>query len=171
MTSASLPTALVVMGVSGSGKSTVGERLAVRLGWSFRDGDGFHPPANVAKMQAGMALTDEDRWPWLAAIAAWIAELRAAGQHGVVACSALKRSYRDALRDGHADIRFVYLDGSAELIATRLAARKDHFMPPSLLASQFATLEPPGRDEVPITLAIEGTPDEIALAALDHLVR
>ena len=164
-----LPTALIVMGVSGAGKSSIGERLGLRLGWTFRDGDSFHPPANVAKMHAGIPLTDEDRWPWLAAIAAWIAELRGAGQHGVVACSALKRAYRDALRDGYADVRFVFLEGSAEVIAARLAKRKDHFMPPSLLASQFATLEPPGADEAPISVSIEAEPDAIVANALHQL--
>ncbi|WP_245196904.1 MULTISPECIES: gluconokinase [Labrys] len=166
-----LPTALIVMGVSGAGKSSIGERLGLRLGWAFRDGDSFHPPANVAKMHAGIPLTDEDRWPWLAAIAAWIDELRGAGQHGVVACSALKRGYRDALRDGHADVRFVFLEGSADVIAARLAKRKDHFMPPSLLASQFATLEPPGPDEAPITVSIDAEPDAIVADALHQLAR
>lgn len=162
-------TAIIVMGVSGSGKSSIGERLSAGLDWPFRDGDSFHPPANVAKMHAGIPLTDEDRWPWLAAIAAWIGALRAVGEHGVVACSALKRAYRDALRDGHQDVRFVYLEGSAELIAARLAERKDHFMPPSLLASQFAALEPPGPDEAPITVSIEATPDAITADVLHRL--
>ncbi|WP_448951447.1 gluconokinase [Labrys neptuniae] len=162
-------TAIIVMGVSGSGKSSIGERLSAGLDCPFRDGDSFHPPANIAKMHAGIPLTDEDRWPWLAAIAAWIGALRAAGEHGVVACSALKRAYRDALRDGHQDVLFVYLEGSAELIAARLAERKDHFMPPSLLASQFAALEPPGPDEVPITVSIEATPDAITADVLHRL--
>jgi gluconokinase len=164
-----LPTALIVMGVSGSGKTTVAEILAEKLGWPFRDGDDFHPPANVAKMHAGTPLTDEDRWPWLAAIAAWIAEARGRGGHVIVTCSALKRVYRDALRDGHADVRFVYLEGTKELIASRLAKRKNHFMPPALLDSQFATLEPPAADEAPLTVSIGPTPDEIAAAALEKL--
>lgn len=167
--SSSLPTALIVMGVSGSGKSTVGESLGDRLDWPFRDGDSFHSPANVAKMHAGIPLTDEDRWPWLAAIAAWIAELRRQGRHGIVACSALKRTYRDALRDGHDDVCFVYLDGSKELIAARLARRKDHFMPSSLLDSQFATLEPPGPDEGPITVSIDQEPAGIVADAMRNL--
>jgi gluconokinase len=164
-----LPTALIVMGVSGCGKSTVGEGLGKRLAWPFRDGDSFHSPANVAKMHAGIPLTDEDRWPWLAAIAAWIAELRAKGEHGIVACSALKRVYRDALRDGHEDVRFVFLQGSKELIASRLAARKDHFMPPSLLDSQFATLEPPGADEKPIAVSIDQPAEGIVADAIRQL--
>jgi gluconokinase len=167
--SSSLPTALIVMGVSGCGKSTVGEGLSERLGWPFRDGDSFHSPANVAKMHAGIPLTDEDRWPWLAAIAAWIAELRGRGEHGIVACSALRRVYRDALRDGHDDVRFVYLEGSKELIASRLALRKDHFMPPSLLDSQFATLEPPRGDERPITVSIDQPPGGIVDDAIRQL--
>lgn len=165
----SLPSALIIMGVSGCGKSTVGEGLGERLGWPFRDGDSFHSPANVAKMHAGIPLTDEDRWPWLAAIASWIAELRAKGEHGIVACSALKRVYRDALRDGHEDVRFVYLQGSKDLIASRLAARKDHFMPPSLLDSQFATLEPPGPDEKPIEVSIDQLPEGIVADAMRQL--
>ena len=159
----------IVMGVSGSGKSTVGEILSEKLAWPFRDGDSFHSPANVAKMHAGIPLTDEDRWPWLAAIAAWIDGQRRQGKHGIVACSALKRVYRDALRDGHGDIRFVYLHGSYDLIAARMAARKDHFMPPALLASQFATLEPPGGDENPIPAAIGPEPEDIVEDVLRHL--
>src|SRR3954464_11330508 len=127
------PCALVVMGVSGSGKSTVAEALAARLGWRFEDGDGFHPPANVAKMSAGQPLTDEDRWPWLQAIADEIDRLSAAGQRAVIACSALKRAYRDILVHGRDDIRIVFLNGTQDLIADRLAARKGHFMPPGLL--------------------------------------
>jgi gluconokinase len=167
--SRSLPVALIVMGVSGCGKSTVAEKLGRHLGWPFRDGDSFHSPANVAKMHRGIPLTDEDRWPWLSAIAAWIAELRAQGAHGIVACSALKRVYRDALRDGHGDVRFVYLNGTKALIAARLAARKDHFMPPSLLDSQFAALEPPGPDEKPITVSIDQEPGGIVADALKQL--
>ena len=169
--SRSLPTALIVMGVSGCGKSTVGELLGQHLDWPFRDGDSFHSAANVAKMHAGIPLTDEDRWPWLASIAAWIAELRGQGRHGIVACSALKRTYRDALRDGHDDVRFVFLEGSMELIAARLAKRKNHYMPPSLLASQFATLEPPGADENPITVSVDQEPEGIAADALHKLIQ
>lgn len=154
MRDATSPCALVVMGVSGSGKSTIAESLAARLGWRYEDADKFHPPANVAKMSAGQPLTDEDRWPWLQAIADEIDRLSAAGQRAVVACSALKRSYRDILVHGRDDIRIVFLNGTQDLIADRLAARKGHFMPPGLLASQFKTLEPPQPAERPITVSI-----------------
>ena len=161
MRDATSPCALVVMGVSGSGKSTIADRLAARLGWRYEDADRFHPPANVAKMSAGQPLTDEDRWPWLQAIADEIDRLSAAGQRAVVACSALKRSYRDILVHGRDDIRIVFLNGTQDLIADRLAARKGHFMPPGLLASQFKTLEPPQPDERPITVSIAAPADAI----------
>lgn len=155
------PCALVVMGVSGSGKSTIADRLAIRIGWRFEDGDSFHPPSNVAKMHSGQPLTDEDRWPWLRAIAAEIDRTCGTRERAVIACSALKRTYRDILVHGRDDIRIIFLDGTQELIATRLAARKDHFMPPGLLASQFKTLEPPTPDERPITVAIDRSVDTI----------
>jgi gluconokinase len=155
------PCALVVMGVSGSGKSTIAEHLATRLSWRYVDGDLFHPPANVAKMSAGHPLTDEDRWPWLRAIAAEIDRLAAAATHAVVACSALKRAYRDILVHGRGDVRIVFLDGTKDLIAKRLAARKGHFMPPGLLDSQFKTLEPPQPSERPITVSIDASVDGI----------
>ncbi len=155
------PCALVVMGVSGSGKSTIAEQLAARLGWRYVDGDLFHPPANVAKMSAGHPLTDEDRWPWLRAIAAEIDRLAAAGERAVVACSALKRAYRDILVHGRNDVRIVFLDGTKDLIAKRLAARKGHFMPPGLLDSQFRTLEPPQASERPVTVSIDASVDGI----------
>jgi gluconokinase len=148
------PCALIVMGVSGSGKSTIATALAERLGWTFEDGDRFHPKSNVAKMSAGRPLTDEDRWPWLRAIAAEIERVCRAGGHLVIACSALKRAYRDVLMGARADVRLVFLDGSPALIADRLAQRKGHLMPPGLLDSQFKTLEPPQADERPITVAI-----------------
>jgi gluconokinase len=150
-----LPCALIVMGVSGSGKSTIGERLARRIAWRFEDGDRFHPAANVAKMSAGQPLTDDDRWPWLLAIADEIDRVCGAGEHAVIACSALKRAYRDVLVHGRDDVRIVFLEGSQELIANRLAERKGHFMPPGLLASQFKTLEPPGTSENPVTVSID----------------
>ena len=155
------PCALVVMGVSGSGKSTIAERLAARLGWRYEDADGFHPPANVAKMSAGQPLTDEDRWPWLQAIADEIDRLSATGQRAVVACSALRRTYRDILVHGRDDIRIVFLNGTQDLIADRLAARKGHFMPPGLLVSQFKTLEPPQPGERPITVSIDAPVETI----------
>jgi gluconokinase len=149
------------MGVSGSGKSTIANHLAKRLGWRYEDGDRFHPPANVAKMSAGHPLTDEDRWPWLKAIADEIDRLAASGEHAVIACSALKRAYRDILVHGREDVRIVFLQGTQELIAERLAARKGHFMPPGLLASQFRTLEPPDVGERPITVSIDASVEAI----------
>jgi gluconokinase len=149
------------MGVSGSGKTTVGKALAERLGFAFRDGDKFHPAQNVEKMRAGIPLDDSDRAPWLAAIAAWIDEMRGANRHGIVACSALKRAYRDVIVGERADVRLVYLKGSLELIARRMAARRDHFMPASLLASQFAALEEPRDDEGAIVVPIAAEPAEI----------
>jgi gluconokinase len=162
-----MPCALVVMGVSGSGKSTIGEKLAQRLGWSFEDADKFHPPSNVAKMSAGQPLTDEDRWPWLQAIANEIDRVCEAGEHAVIACSALKRAYRDILVHGRKDVRIIYLQGTQDLIASRLALRKGHFMPPGLLASQFGTLEPPDASENPVTVSIDAPIETI----VDDIVR
>jgi gluconokinase len=161
------PCALVVMGVSGSGKSTIADKLAERLGWTFEDGDRFHPASNVAKMSAGVPLTDEDRWPWLQAIADEIDRVCKAGQHAVIACSALKRGYRDILVHGRNDVRVIYLEGSEQLIASRLARRKGHFMPPGLLASQFKTLEPPDESEHPVTVSIDAAVETI----VDDIVR
>lgn len=155
------PCALIVMGVSGSGKSTIASHLAERLGWIFEDGDRFHPASNVAKMSAGHPLNDEDRWPWLQAIADKIGRVCEADGHVVIACSALKRTYRDVLLRSRNDVRFVFLDGSKALIAERLAARKDHFMPPGLLDSQFKTLERPRADERPITVSIDAPVETI----------
>jgi gluconokinase len=155
------PCALIVMGVSGSGKSTIAESLSQRLGWTYEDGDKFHPASNVAKMSAGHPLTDEDRWPWLQAIANEIDRACEAGEHVVIACSALKRSYRDVLVHGRRDVRIVYLNGTQELIASRLVERKGHFMPPGLLASQFKTLEPPNADENPVIVSIDASVAEI----------
>ena len=155
------PAVLVVMGVSGSGKTTIAALLAGRLGWEYGDADDFHSPANVAKMHGGTPLTDEDRWPWLRAIAAWIDATRGAGRHGVVACSALKRAYRDILVGDRPDVRLIYLQGSKELIGQRQAARQGHFMPPGLLDSQFAALEEPGPDERPIVASVEPRPQEV----------
>jgi gluconokinase len=149
------PCALVVMGVSGSGKSTIAAALAKQLSWSFEDGDSFHPASNVAKMHAGQPLTDEDRWPWLQAIADEIDRVCRAGGHVVIACSALKRAYRDVLVHGRDDVRIVFLRGSQVLIADRLASRKGHFMPAGLLDSQFSTLEPPQPDERAVTVSID----------------
>jgi gluconokinase len=155
------PCALIVMGVSGSGKSTIADKLATRIGWRYEDGDKFHPASNVAKMKAGHPLTDEDRWPWLRAIAAEIDRVGTAGEHVIIACSALKRAYRDILVHGRGDVRIVYLKGSQQLIAERLAARKHHFMPPDLLPSQFRTLEPPQESEHPVTVSIDAPVEAI----------
>jgi gluconokinase len=163
------PAVLVVMGVSGSGKTTIANELSRQLGWEFEDGDWFHPAANVEKMHSGVALTDEDRWPWLRAIARWIDEARAAGRHGIVACSALKRRYRDILVGDRADVRLIYLKGDASLIARRIATRHEHFMPTRLLASQFETLEEPGPDEHPITVSIAPSPREIVAQIIAEL--
>jgi gluconokinase len=158
---------VVVMGVSGSGKSTVGPLLAAALGVEFADADAFHPAANVAKMASGQPLTDEDRWPWLDAIGAWLDARGEVG--GVVTCSALKRSYRDRLRAGRPAVRLLHLTGEAALIMARQAAREGHFMPPSLMASQFAALEPPAPEEGAITLSVAATPEAILAAALEAL--
>ncbi len=160
--------AIVVMGVSGSGKTTVGEAVAARFGVPLLEGDQFHPEANIAKMSSGTPLTDEDRWPWLDAIAA---AMRDAADGVVVTCSSLRRTYRDRLREGAGrPVLFVYLNGSRETLAARLAARKGHFMPASLLDSQLATLEPPSPDEpgiVPVSLE---PPVEVVIAtAIDGL--
>jgi gluconokinase len=141
------------MGVSGAGKSTLGRALAARLGWDFQEGDDLHPPANIAKMSAGLPLTDDDRAPWLVAVAAWIEARIASGQGGVVACSALKAAYRAELTQGQSSVRLVYLRGSKALIADRVARRTGHFMPPSLIDSQFAALEPPAPQEGAIVVS------------------
>ena len=161
------PCALVVMGVSGSGKSTIADHLAGRLGWRYEDGDVFHPASNVAKMSAGQPLTDEDRWPWLQAIADEIDRVCAASERAVIACSALKRTYRDILVHGRNDVRIVFLNGTQDLIASRLAARKGHFMPAGLLASQFKTLEPPQPGERPIAVSIDASVETI----VDDIIR
>ncbi len=154
-------TIVVVMGVSGSGKTTIARGVAQRLGWDLLEGDAFHPPANVEKMSHGTPLTDADRWPWLHAIAAEIDRRRARGASAVVACSALKRAYRDILIGDRADVVLVYLQGSHALIGERMAVRKGHFMPPTLLDSQFATLEEPGPDERPVVVSIAPQPEVI----------
>src|SRR5215217_5264227 len=157
-----LPSVLVLMGVSGCGKSTTGALLAGRLGWPFRDADSFHPPQNIAKMSRGTPLTDADR-------AAWIDERLAAGAQGIVSCSALKRAYRDAILGRRAGVRLVYLKGEKELIAERMAARLDHFMPPALLDSQFATLEEPAADERALVVPVSPQPGEVVSFILKEL--
>lgn len=145
---------VLVMGVSGAGKSTIAKALAERLGWTFQEGDAFHSPANVAKMRSGRPLNDADRGPWLEAIAAWIDQQARKGAHAVLACSALKRRYREVLTQGRPFVRLVYLEGSHTLIAERLAHRKGHYFPPELLDSQFAALEAPGLAEHPIVVDV-----------------
>lgn len=162
---------VVVMGVSGVGKTTVGERLAGRLGVRFIEGDRFHPPANIAKMSGGAPLDDADRRPWLEALAAELDRSRRAGQGIVLACSALRASYRAILRGGHDDVEFVFLDGIKTLVQDRLAARHDHFMPSALLDSQYAALEAPNGGERAIRIAVEGAPDAIVDAVLQQLRR
>jgi carbohydrate kinase (thermoresistant glucokinase family) len=163
------PAVAIIMGVSGSGKSTIGSLLASRLQWEFADADWFHPKSNVDKMHSGIALTDEDRGPWLDAVAAWIDRTRRAGGHGVIACSALKRRYRNVLIGDRADVRLVYLKGDEMLIARRMATRHEHFMPRSLLHSQFEALEEPGADENPIIVSIEPEPREIVTRIVSGL--
>jgi len=161
------PLVLVVMGVSGSGKTTIGKLLAERLGWHYQEGDALHPPGNVAKMSAGMALTDADRTPWLRRIADHIDACRINGGAAVVTCSALKRAYRDVIVGDRPDVGLVHLRGSRDLIGRRLAARKGHFMPTSLLDSQFGTLQAPSAEERAITVDVGGTPAEI----VDEILR
>jgi carbohydrate kinase (thermoresistant glucokinase family) len=163
-------TVLVVMGVSGSGKTTIARGLAQREGWTLLEGDAFHPPANVAKMAAGTPLDDADRWPWLRAIAAEIDATIARGESAVVACSALKRAYRDILIGNRNGVVLVYLQGSRALIGERMAARKGHFMPPALLDSQFATLEEPAPEEHAIVTDIGPAP-EVIVADIERQLR
>jgi len=163
------PVVLVVMGVSGCGKTTIGSLIADRLGWDYEEGDSLHPAANVAKMAAGHPLNDEDRWPWLEKVAEWGEERLGAGRNGVITCSALKRAYRDLINRRGSGIEFVYLQGEKQLIADRLAARHGHFMPPSLLDSQFADLEEPGDDEPSIRVHIGPAPEAIAATVISRL--
>lgn len=162
-------TCLVVMGVSGSGKSTVARMLADRLDWPMAEADEFHPEANIAKMQSGTPLTDADREPWLRSLRDWISEHDAAGQSTVVTCSALKRAYRDLLRGATARVRFIHLSGTRDVIGARLSGRSGHFMPPSLLDSQFADLQPLGADEDGITVDVDATPERIVDEACAEL--
>jgi gluconokinase len=165
-------TTVVLMGVAGSGKSTVMAALAERLGWATAEGDDFHSPENVAKMRAGIPLSDEDRGPWLAALAAWIGEREAApggadgeaGENAIVTCSALKRSYRDMLREGHESVVFMHLEVSVVELEGRLHKRQRHYMSPALLASQLDTLEPLEADEPGWSVRAEGGPERVAAA-------
>ncbi len=167
--SPAMPAVLVVMGVSGSGKSTIGTQLAIQLHWEFEDGDWFHPARNVEKMHSGHPLTDEDRWPWLNAIASFIDASRSSGKNVVIACSALKQRYRAVIIGDRPDVRLIYLKGPIELIARRIAARHEHFMPLELLQSQFEALEEPGAGEHPIIVSVEPPPRAIVSQVLAAL--
>ncbi len=158
---------LVIMGVAGCGKSTVAAMLAGQLGWDFQEGDDLHPMENVAKMASGQPLTDDDRWPWLDEVGTWIHNQEFAGIPGIVTCSALKRAYRDRIRGPH--VVFVYLAGSRDEIGNRLSARIDHFMPPALLESQLAALEPPEADERVLTIDVAAHPAEMAAEIIRRL--
>lgn len=160
---------LVVMGVSGSGKTTVAAILARRLGWPFEEGDALHPQANIRKMMEGRPLTDGDRAPWLEAVAAWVRARLDAGEDGIITCSALKRRYRDVIAGHRGGVTFILLAGSREMIASRLAGRSGHFMPPSLLDSQFADLEAPSPGEPVLTFDIAAPADVIAQEVIDTL--
>ena len=162
-------TSIVVMGVSGSGKSTVAAGLVERLGWEFAEGDDFHPPGNVAKMSAGQPLDDDDRWPWLRRLADWIGEHERGGRSVVVTCSALKKVYRDLLRDGHPSVWFAHVTVDPDLLRDRVAGRAGHYMPVSLLESQLAALEPLQDDEPGASVSGAGAPETVVdelLAAL-----
>ena len=165
----SKPRHLVVMGVSGSGKTTIAHRLAAELGHEFADADDFHPEANIAKMARGQALTDADREPWLGALAAWIAQRRSLGLSTVLACSALKRRYRDTLRSAAPHIVFIHLDAPRETLLRRLQHREGHYMPAELLDSQLATLEPLAADEAGVTLDAMAAPAAIIDTIREYL--
>jgi len=163
------PDLVVVMGVSGSGKTTVAKGIAVSMHWIFAEGDAFHPEANVEKMHSGVPLTDEDRWPWLRLIGEWMSEQEQAGISSVVTCSALRRVYRDVLREGRPAVRFCHITSPESTIADRLEQRQGHYMPPSLLPSQIAILEPLELDEPGVTVSGEGTQTEVLTRALNAL--
>ncbi len=165
------PLVLIVMGVSGSGKSTIAEAMNEHLHWPFQEGDALHPPANVQKMHASVPLTDEDRAPWLLAIRRWIDARVAAGQPGLVTCSALKRRYRDDLIAGRSGVRLLYLRADPAVLRERLERRTGHFMPASLLDSQLQTLEEPAADERPIIVCVESVLDQTVAEALSALPR
>jgi gluconokinase len=152
---------VVMMGVSGTGKTTIGRALATRQGWPFAEGDQFHPAANVAKMRQGIPLDDDDRWPWLQSIADWIGEREAAGEHAVVACSALKRTYRDLLSSGHPSVWFAHLTAPEAELDRRLRSRPGHYMPASLLPSQLQTLQPLEPDEPGLVVDDAGGPENV----------
>jgi gluconokinase len=163
-------TTIVLMGVAGVGKSSVAAALQRSLGWPFAEGDDFHPASNVEKMRTGIALDDDDRWPWLAAIGSWVGAQESAGRDCIVTCSALKRAYRDALRQGHPSVWFVHLVAPTAVIASRLGRRVGHFMPASLLGSQLDQLEPLGADEPGVRVVATDAADATA-AAIEALLR
>ncbi|WP_024286565.1 gluconokinase [Cellulomonas sp. KRMCY2] len=160
---------LVIMGVAGSGKTTLAEVLADRLGWPYAEADDFHPPANVQKMAAGIALTDDDRWPWLRALRDWLTEQSRAGRSSIVTCSALRSAYRDVLGEAEGTVRFVHLTAAPEVIGNRLATRVGHFMPAALLPSQLGTLEPLRDSEDGVTVVVDAPPDVVADRVLEAL--
>ncbi|BCW18451.1 gluconokinase [Arthrobacter sp. NtRootA9] len=166
------PTHLVVMGVAGSGKSTLAAALSRQLGWSCAEADEFHPAANIAKMSQGIPLQDEDRWPWLREIRDWMTGKSREGQSTVLTCSALKKTYRQLLSEAEGRVLFLHLDGGADLIGQRMQGREGHFMPPTLLPSQLATLEPLSQEELDagsIRLDISRSPEELVAAAVRAL--
>lgn len=163
------PDIVIVMGVSGSGKTTVAKGIAAAMGWDFAEGDDFHSAANVAKMHSGHPLTDADRWPWLESIGDWISAKVAGGQSAVVTCSALRRTYRDLLRQDRPAVRFLHVTAPSGLIEDRMEHRPDHYMPASLLPSQLETLEPLGPDEPGAVVTAQGSPDQVLDSALTAL--
>jgi gluconokinase len=163
------PVIVVVMGVSGSGKTTLASGIARRLGWEFQEGDDLHPPANVAKMSRGEPLTDDDRWPWLAAVGAWMDERIARGSSAVLTCSALRRSYRDRLRAGRPNVVFCHVTADPDVIRARVEARRGHYMPASLVPSQLAALEPLAPDEPGVSVSAAGPPEAVLAEALERL--
>ncbi len=165
------PAVVIVMGVSGCGKSTVAKGLSTALGWEFAEGDDFHPEANVAKMRSGTPLTDEDRWPWLESIGEWISGKERAGEPAVVTCSALRRAYRDLLREGRPHVRFLHVTAEPDVLLERLEQRPGHYMPASLLTSQLAALEPLADDEPGVVIGTEGSAEQVLYRALVALGR
>ena len=160
---------ILLMGVSGCGKTTVGVNLAANLGWEYQEGDALHPPENILKMSDGIPLNDDDRKPWIAKVSDWIDSYCMAGRDGVISCSALKKSYRQIIIGNHNDVHLVYLRGTRELLSPRLMQRRGHFMPPDLLESQLELLEEPSADEHAIVVTIDRTPNDVVRSICDCL--